>query len=259
MNALERIKTHPLYLELSECDRQQVDSWNAQPSGPDNCPLCHGKRVLCITPTLCTPCDCKAHHDNARAMAASGLTERLKSMTFSNFLVKHPWQKDMKNLAQRYLQENKGRWFYASGQVGSGKTHICTAIVAELINSGHRARYMVWPDEVDGIKGNADGFAGRLEKLMAAPVLYIDDFLKSPGSRSRAGQAAPTDAEVQAAFKIINRRYNRSDQVTLFSSEWFLSEVTAFDEGLGSRISERAGFYRLEIARKTERNQRFEN
>lgn len=247
------------YPGLSPYDQERVRRWNARTRGgtkTPRCSICGDKLFIYDTPTSGHWCECKKKHDTERMLQASGLTDKLKSCTFVSFEVREPWQDSMKKLAWSFL-DSQGDWLYFGGQVGCGKTHLCSAVVNALLQRGRSVRYMVWPDEVDGIKGNADGFSQRLKKLMDIPVLYIDDFLKSPNGNARGARAsAPTEGELAAAFKIVNYRYNRPDKITLFSSEYYADEVMAFDSGIASRIHERARKYELRISRDESKNQR---
>ena len=75
----------------------------------------------------------------------------------------------------------QNRMVFAGGQVGCGKTHICTGIVRELIKQGREARYMLWRDESTAIKATVkypEEYAALVEPLKTVDVLYIDDFLK---------------------------------------------------------------------------------
>ncbi len=226
--------------------------YNSTGSKNPRCHKCNDRGFIYLNPNMVRPCECKAQRDAERMRAASGLSASQRGQTFASFAVKHAWQHTMKQRALAFCQE-ADQWFFAGGQVGCGKTHLCTAILNERMAGGKRARYMVWPDEADAIKGNAEGFLQTLEKLMEVPVLYIDDFLKSarerlPGQGGAYRKRPPTAGELNAAFKLINHRYNRPDRQTILSSEHTLADILEFDEGLGSRIYQRCKAYRLEIA-----------
>lgn len=245
---------YPVSPEYEAYLQAKAEYLNADGRSVPLCETCKDKRVIFVVKhgsIMVRDCDCKAGHVAMQRMEASGLTEKLRMNTFESFIVSKPWQREMKEMARRFC-EDTGKWFFAGGQVGSGKTHLCTAILGRLIDNGELARYMVWPDEVDTIKGDAEGYSQRLDELMKVPVLYVDDFLKSPGGATHQ----PTPGELRAAFKLVNYRYNREDKVTIFSSEFFIDEITTIDNGLGSRIHERCRSYRLEVYRDGKRNMR---
>ena len=88
---------------------------------------------------------------------------------------------------------------------------------------------MKWRDDSTVIKASikyADAYAGLVEPLKEAPVLYIDDFLKT-------NSGEPTVADINLAFEIINARYNRKDLVTIISSEYYIGDLLEIDQAVG--------------------------
>jgi len=166
--------------------------------------------------------------------------------------VKENWQDITKKAALRYLLDYQGKWFYMGGQVGTGKTMLCTAITAHFMNQGKTAKYMLWRDDAVRIKGkiNTDEYETELQKLKKTDVLYIDDLFKT----ERGGR--PTTADLNLAFEVINYRYNNADLITIISSEFLVDELMEIDEALGSRIYQRTKDYCIFIARDKGKNYR---
>lgn len=158
----------------------------------------------------------------------------LMRYTFKNYEPLDDVRTNIKQTAIRFANENSG-WFYIAGQPGSGKTHICTAICARLIDRGKDVYYMRWRDESRLLKSliNSEALEEPLDKLKSIYVLYIDDFFKG-GSN---------EADIRLAFEIINARYNNSKLRTIISTELTLEEILQVDEALGSRIYERSRGY----------------
>ena len=193
-------------------------------------------------------CSCRTIRLSRRLLAESGINE---DYTLETYNPSEEWQKRILVKAKAYLVNPQG-WFYMGGQVGSGKTHICTGIVRELIEFGNEARYMLWRDDSTKLKANVnhpEDYANLIEPLKTVKVLYIDDFWKS-------NTGEPTVADVNLAFEILNARYNRKDLITIISSEYYLDELMEVDEAVGSRIFERARDNRLDVARDGKRNYR---
>ena len=191
-------------------------------------------------------CKCIEVRKCIRLMKEAGINP---AYTLKNFKVSSDWQRSLLAAANRFLLF-PNCWFFAGGQVGCGKTHICTGIVRELLKQGVPARYMLWRDSAVKIKaavGKSDEYAALVEPLKTIDVLYIDDFLKS--------NTDPTPADFNLAFEILNTRYNRK-LVTIISSEYFLDEITEMDEAVGSRIFEQSAEFQLNISRSQERNYR---
>ena len=71
-----------------------------------------------------------------RIVKTSGLEAQLERMTFDSFRTDTRFRELMKKQAEAYVQDiaaGKKPWMFASGQPGSGKTHICTAVCGRLM------------------------------------------------------------------------------------------------------------------------------
>lgn len=201
--------------------------------------------------TLMQECDCMTKRRSLKRIEESGMAGLLQKCTIDSFETEAEWQKDIKGAADRFLKCSDGRWFYIGGQVGCGKTHICTAIVGEMMNAGMSARYMLWRDDVVRLKAcvNDESYGDEMERLKRANVLYIDDFFKT-----RSGDK-PTQGDLNIAFELLNHRY--SNQIpTIISSERTINEILEIDEAVGSRIYERARGFCMNIGRDPEKNWR---
>lgn len=203
------------------------------------------------------PCKCIPIRQSLNRIKASGI-HNLDKYTFENYRTESIWQEILKENAMQFVKAENGAWFFAGGQVGSGKTHICTAIVGELINSGKKARYMLWRDDGAKLKSlvnDKDRYYSMMEPLKKTEVLYIDDFLKTPRGESGI-PAPPTVGDINVAFELLNYRYMDQNLITVISCEHFLSDIEAFDESVGSRIYQRSRGFCNNIKRDTSRNYR---
>ncbi len=245
--------------------KAQAQYLNEQGKDNARCSVCLDKGNIFFVQDgelMARHCDCRKIRKAEAQLNASGLTPRLQKHSFNTFLTKEPWQEGLLQQAKQFAAQclthrnDEQGWLYLGGQVGCGKTHLCASILFELLSNGIAARYVVWPNEAEQLKANCDGFQARLTKLAEVPVLYLDDFLKCPNGRTR-GDALPSAAELQAAIRLINSRYINEKSITIFSSEWYLHELTTFDSGMAGRIYERCGSFRLEVVRDTKKNQRF--
>lgn len=174
--------------------------------------------------------------------------------TFDTYKAWEPWQHHILAEAHAYANNPHG-CFFIGGQVGCGKSHICTAIVNQLMSSGRAARYMIWNDEITSIKqavNDAEIYEGLMIAVKKADILYIDDFFKV----SRG--CSVTSADINATFKIINYRYNE-DLPTIISSELSIAEIIGIDEALGSRIAEMTRGREIYISTDPSKNYRFRN
>ena len=178
-----------------------------------------------------------------------------RDMTFENWVSDWDYQVEMAAKAYEYADSGylSGQWLFVGGQVGCGKTHICTAVINKLLQCNIGCRYMSWRDEAVQLKAvvnNQQEYHTRLMELVKAPILYIDDFWKTQNGKS------PTQADVNLAFQIINARYQDKKYCTIISCEYSTAELMSIDEAVGSRIHERSKAYRVYIEKDTAKNYR---
>lgn len=191
-----------------------------------------------------TECSCKKTARIKRQMERCGLGELLEKCTLENYHAAEDWQKKIKTAAIAY--KGKG-WFFIGGQSGSGKTHICAAIVGREIAKGTPAKYMRWREESTRLKRIAgdEEYRAEMEKLKTIKLLYIDDLFKG----------STTEADIKLAFELIDQRYSRNNP-TIISSELTISEIREIDEAIAGRIKEQTEFS-LNISNNKDRNYRF--
>lgn len=186
-------------------------------------------------------CKCMEARRSIMRMKRSGLKDIIKDYTFAKFIDSEPWQKSVKGAAMEYARNPDG-WFFIGGQVGSGKSHLCTAICREFLLDGRQVLYMLWRDEIVKIKGAVNdpvAYSALIDRYKTAEILYIDDLFKTGKAADNSTQR-PTPADINAAFEIINYRYNNPNMLTIISSELSQDELLDIDEAVGSRIYERA-------------------
>lgn len=177
-------------------------------------------------------CSCMEIRRSLQRIAKSGLSGSIHECTFDSYVVREEWQRRIKTLAERFTESEDATWFYIGGQVGCGKTHICTAIVGKLLNAGKAAHYMLWRDEsvrLKAIVNNDEEYEKVITPLKSIEILYIDDFFK--GERGKP----PTTADINLAFELLNYRYNNRNLITIISSERSVEELVDVDEAVGSR------------------------
>ena len=140
-------------------------------------------------------CKCEIIRRNRLRMERSGLLGLLDSCTFESFQTQEYWQRAAKQAAEKYLTDWKGKWFFIGGSPGTGKTHLCTAICAKLMDGGIPVRYVQWRGDIPAIKAktnDAEAYAEAMQPLKTVRALYIDDFLKG----------SVTDADKNIAFDL---------------------------------------------------------
>lgn len=248
--------------KLLEREAARVDLCNQAEGGLHrrdglNCPACRNRGfVYALTEegdVVARPCECLRKRETLKKIRASGLEQFIGAYTFDRFETPEAWQRELKERAMAFCRDADARWFYVGGQVGSGKTHLCTAICADCIEKGLDVRYMLWAEQSKRLKAlvnDGRAYAQALNEYKQAPVLYIDDFLKV-----RQG-AAPSDGDLNLAFELINARLLLPEAVTVISSEKTLTEAMDYDEATFSRIFQQCGRYQAAITHDRSRNYR---
>lgn len=182
-------------------------------------------------------CECWAVREARALMERSGISSEFQSKGFNNFDTrKNPQLVNAKNKAIEYYKNflktehtrNNSIMFY--GQVGSGKTHLGTAICSNLMSQNIAVIYMAYRNTVTKIKqrltDEAD-YEREVNRYAQARVLYIDDLLKG----------RITESDVNIMYEIVNYRYMNNLPI-IISTEKSLDELLDFDEAIGSRMIE---------------------
>lgn len=268
---------HPIYSILAELDirynpdvpfdrkewqKKLIDDYNNSIGNLNeydgyNCEVCHNKEFIETIDengyTVRKYCRCHKMRETLRRARRSGLGNILTDFTFDKFIVSEDWQKQNKEKAQAFCNDDGANWFYMGGQVGSGKSHLCTAICGHYIKAGKDVLYMLWVEEAKKLKALVNEHAEYqrlIGKYKDAEVLYIDDFFKT-----KQGEE-PTAADVNLAFEILNHRLYDRDKITIISSEKTLIDLLGYDEGTMSRVFYAAGAYKINIDRDLKKNYR---
>lgn len=223
-----------------------------------DCPECKNKGVVYVYEDgyeVARPCKCMPVRRSWQRIERSGLKETLDQYTFAAYKYTQPWQEHIMRSACDYCKNPEG-WFFVGGQVGAGKTHICTAIVGRMLKTGTAALYAPWKRITADLKAciNSTEYAEKMDELLNVECLYLDDFLRT-GKGEDGRKAKPTQGDINIAYEIINGRYS-SKKITVISSELMLQEIIDLDDAIGSRIRERAREHTINIKRDAERNYR---
>ena len=218
-----------------------------------DCPLCknrghtakvQGREVVLVM------CECRKIRATLRHIRQSGLESVMNTHTFERFVVNDQWQEKMISLAKRYVEESQEEWLFMGGQVGCGKTHLCTAAAGSFLKQGKSVRYMMWLDDSAKLKAmitDSEEYSKRVNDLKTAGVLYIDDFFKTQNGKN------PSPADVRLAFEILNFRYAKKLR-TIISSERSMNELLDIDEALGSRIYSMTSEFCFQIGKDPSKN-----
>lgn len=221
---------------------EKARAYNAKPGklkGYD-CQKCLNKGLISVVEDgeeRMQKCGCAEIRRTLKAIADSGIAPLLQGYTFDRYKANTPLRMQIKRSAEQNAKSDSA-WFFIGGQVGFGKTHICTAIVGEILKRGIPCKYMLWRDVMSDLYGKRfddDYYAMIVGRFKSAEVLYIDDLYK--GMKSVRGGERET-MERNATYEILNHRYINGFK-TIISSEYTVDELMEMDQAVGSRIYER--------------------
>ncbi len=244
-----------------DSDIRQYRAMNDRTDTITDCPVCKGKTVNYTLrfwldkwywSIVRKACPCR----NTLMLRENGAEEAAKRCTFDTYRAKESWQVKIKERATRYARDKEG-WFYIRGQSGSGKTHICLAIMNKFIEDGYQVQYMQWVPAMQRLREamSDDEYTRILNRYRAAELLVIDDFLKVRITDSGPSVSDISKFEVNTAYTILNDRYNRR-LPTVISSELFQNELAEADGALAGRIREMCGEGLIMINRDPGKDQR---
>jgi DNA replication protein DnaC len=245
-------------IQMAKADADRYNASEGSLTGY-NCKLCNNRGDFAVASgeyVTCRPCKCLKARKAIENLHRSGLAKVIERYSFKNFDTATSDAEQMKKMGLEYLKSGveSGAWLFMGGQVGIGKTHICTAVCGELLRKAHEVVYMLWRDESRRLKMSIgdDDYDEELERFKLCEVLYIDDLLKRVSQDKQQGY---TNADIGLLFEIINSRY-ANNRVTIISSERKIYELMEIDEAIGSRIYERAKGFTLHLAEGPGKNRR---
>lgn len=239
-----RANTAPIY--NPDRDAQKLNDLPGDLTGYD-CLACKNKGVVYFVKNgyvVSRDCDCMQVRRSREMLKKSGLEGVMKEYRFDRYETAEIWQKEFKDGALRYLKDHDRKWFFAGGQPGVGKTHICTALAAQFLRQKIPVRYMLWKEDCARLKAVINDnieYPRLMDPLKTVAVLYIDDFFK-PSQDESGRKRPPTAGDINIAFDILNYRYV-NNLPTIISTERTIDELLDIDEAIGSRIYQRTKGY----------------
>ncbi|WP_162103232.1 ATP-binding protein [Bacillus sp. SKDU12] len=200
--------------------------------------------------TYSKQCECVKQKKIAKLMAASGITEKFEKLLFGNFKLNGKPQmiKDAYECAVEYFKDfekikgERANSIALLGQPGSGKTHLLTAIMNNLIKKkSTHCLYFPYVEGMSDLKTDFDQLETKLNAMRKADVLFIDDLFKPVDGKPRA-----TEWQVEQIQSVVNYRY-LNHKPLLISSELTTDDLLDVDEALGSRIYQMCKYYTVII------------
>lgn len=207
----------------------------------DICTVCNGRGWELVTrddgSVAAKECQCRKKMIAIDRLKRCGLSDEFKKKTLANYETDTQPRSEAKAIAIDYcghfqeIKDTRNNSIMFMGVPGSGKTHLCAAVMMYLMNKCNvGVLYMPYREEITRIKQSitdAWNYQKAIEKWQDAGVLMIDDFLKGKG----------TEADVNAMFEIINYRYLKNLPM-IISTEKNIDQLLDFDEAIATRLIE---------------------
>ena len=193
-------------------------------------------------------CDCYNKRENRKKLRQLGLLKYIdQNNSFDDYIAKETWQILTKEKAIDYVNNGGDKWFFIGGNVGTGKTKLCTIIISQLLDKYNKTiGFLSWDSEYKELVFK-DNLNAKINYYKQVDILYIDDFFRlSTISEIK-------DMERDLAKSIIDYRY-RNNLITIISSELNYNEIEKLDVAIASRIYEMAGYGKYILSQKRDAN-----
>lgn len=173
----------------------------------------------------------------------SGIGKRFWDKTFENFNVTDKTEKVFNAcvaFCDDYLKHNKPKGLKLFGNYGSGKTHLCAAIIHRLAQNKVRTVFMVVPELLRTIRqsfnqDNDDSSRRIVNKAETTPLLILDDL----------GAEKTSDWVREQLYIIINRRYENMLPTIVTTNCTTEELVNRLGERTVSRLIEMTDAYKI--------------
>jgi DNA replication protein DnaC len=236
----DNAKIHPLFAVPDAApDETPTQDQPLETPQPDICQFCFGSGMEVVPGKGARRCRCRTNKQQARLLECSRIPARYEKCTLDSYkpVEGKYWrfQKRAKDYANAFVKEypavDRGLLFV--GPVGVGKTHLCVAIIRELIEKGYDCLFYEFGTLLKEIQNSYNPISKTSELKVLAPVfearvLVLDEL----------GASKPTDWVRDTMMQIINTRYNNR-RLTIFTTNYFDQHRTEKDELLEDRVGVR--------------------
>ena len=230
-------KDYPLSVVSSATSTSANDSETALQDSSTVCSFCYGTGMEVVPGKGARRCRCRNCERQAKLLAAAHLPRRYESCSFANY---HPMsgngtQLQAFNYAFKLVDEYPAidRGLLFMGPVGTGKTHLSTAILRGLIEKGIPCLFYEFGALLKEIQNSYNPVSQTSELKVLAPVYETEVLVLD-----ELGAVKPTDWVRDTMMQIIGTRYN-DRRLTIFTTNYLDVRRAPAEETLEDRIGAR--------------------
>jgi DNA replication protein DnaC len=231
-------KKYPLSVDSTpapDCDPEAARQDSS--AAPESCPFCFGTGMEVVAGKGARRCRCRAGERRAKLFKAACIPLRYERCSLANYRVAPGNSSQLQafnyafKLVDEYPAIDRGLLFM--GPVGTGKTHLSTAILRSLIEKGIPCLFYEFGALLKEIQNSYNSVSQTSELKVLAPiyeteVLVLDEL----------GAVKPTDWARDTMTQVIGRRYN-DKKLTIFTTNYLDEPRGQANETLEDRIGAR--------------------
>src|SRR2546421_1283544 len=232
-------KNYPLFVVSSQSS--DGDSEAARQGSPANkpepCPFCYGSGMEVVAGKGARRCRCRTEEQRAKLLEAARIPCRYERCSLANYKPApgNGTQLQAFNYAFKLVDEYPAidRGLLFMGPVGTGKTHLSTAILRGLIEKGIPCLFCEFGALLKEIQDAYNPVSKTSELQVLAPVVAAEFLVLD-----ELGASKPTDWVRDTMLHVIGQRYN-DRKVTVFTTNYLDERAGAGGETLADRIGVR--------------------
>jgi DNA replication protein DnaC len=204
---------------------------------PAVCSFCFGTGMEVVVGKGARRCRCRTHDVRAKLLEAARIPRRYSRCTLSNYHPEpsHGTQLQAFNYAFKLVNEYPAveRGLLFTGSVGTGKTHLATAILHGLLEKDISCLFYEFGALLKEIQNSYNPVSQVSEMKVLAPVYETEVLVLD-----ELGASKPTDWVRDTMMQIIGARYNER-RLTIFTTNYLDTRRSPAEETLEDRVGAR--------------------